>query len=285
MLPILFSIGSFHFYSLSIFLVLAWSTWSLLFWKGLREQGIDEEKIFDCMFWATLAALLASRMGYVFIHPQLFTGSWLKIVALWVVPGLSVYPGLAGGILTLLLLARRYGVRLGYVFDVLAFSLPGALAIGSVGVLFSGGMVGVPTRLPWALPVVGVAGLRHPVALYFGAVSLIILVIIALLELRAKKKDWPLGMLGVWYFLLFSISFFVIEFLVSDSVYLGKIRANQWMLLALCCQAIGAFYVRGGVRERARPIFRKGVAAFLIIPTSLYGRIRNRFTRRSQNKS
>ncbi len=270
---------------MSIFLVLAWSVGSLVFWKGLRQQGIEEERIFDCMFWATLVGLLVARIGYVLLHQQLFTGSWLKVAALWVVPGLSVYPGLAGGIITLLFLARRFKIRLGHVFDVLAFSLSGAIAIGSVGAAFSGSIAGYQTRLPWAMRVVGAEGLRHPVALYFAIVSLVLLIIIAGLEIQAKKKDWPLGLLGIWYFLLFSVSFFVIEFLVSDSVYWGKMRANQWMLLAICCQALGAFYVRGGVRESIRPVFRKSIVAVVRFPKLIYERIRNGFIKQSKNKS
>lgn len=246
---------------------------------------MEEERIFDCMFWATLAGLFCSRVGYVLLHQTQFAGSWLKIVALWVVPGLSIYSGLAGGIIILLVLARRFKIRIGHVLDVLAFSIPGAIAIGGVGVAFSGSIVGLQTRLPWAMPVVGAVGLRHPVALYFAFVSLVLLVIIAGLETVAKKRDWPLGLLGIWYFFLFSVFFFVIEFLVSDSVYWGKIRANQWMLLAICCQAIGAFYVRGGIRESIRPIFRKTTSVLFGFPKVLYERIRTGFIKQSKSKS
>lgn len=285
MLPILLSVGSIHLYSMSLFLILAWSVWSLVFWKALRQHGADEEHVFDLMFWATLISLIAARVGFVFLHQELFTGSPLKVVALWVQPGLAVYPGLTGGILTLLFFAKRHGMRLAHVVDALAFSLPGTFAIGSVGAALAGSIVGLPTRLPWAMRVVGYEELRHPVALYFAIASLGILGIIVLLEIRAKKHDWPLGLLGIWYFLLFSASFFAIEFLVSDSVYWGKIRANQWMLLAIGCQTIGAFYVRGGGRETIRPIVRKSIVSFIRFPRGFYDRIRTQFTRHATNKS
>lgn len=282
MLPVLFTIGSLHFYSMSLFLILAWSVWSLVFWKALRQYGTHEEHVFDFMFWATMTSLIAARVGFVLLHQELFSGSPLRMVALWVQPGLAVYPGLTAGVLTLLFLGKRYGVRLVHVCDALAFSLPGAFAIGSVGAALGGSFVGLPTHLPWAFRVAGYEGLRHPVAIYCAIASLVILGILALLEVRAKSADWPLGLLGIWYFLLFSGSFFVIEFFVADSVYWGKIRANQWMLLAICCQAIGALYVRGGGRETIRPIVRKSIAMFLRLPKGFYERIRKRLAGHSQ---
>lgn len=275
MMPILFSIGPLHLYSLSLFVVLAWSVWSLIFWKALRKEAIPDETIFDLMFWTTIGSFIGARIGFILMHQELFTGSILAMFALWVVPGLAFYPGIVVGVLTLVWLGRRRGIRTGLVLDALAISLPGTIAIGSIGSLFGGSLVGLAVKLPWAVPVVGFIGNRHPVGAYLAITMLLVLSIVSFGEMYAKKKDWPLGLLGVWFFLMFSVSGFLLEFVIEHALYWG-LSANQWMLLLIFCQTIGAFYVRGGGRNVIRPIIRKGVDTLLSFPKILYGRIRPR---------
>lgn len=254
MLPILFSIGPLHVYSLSFFLVLAWCVFSLVFWKALRREAVEEERIFDLMFWGTLVAFVTARIGFILLHPELFSDSVLKMFALWVVPGLAIYPGLVAGVLTMVMLGKRKGLRAAQIADALAFALPGSLAIGAIGALLGGSVVGMETKLPWAVGVVGYAGLRHPVGAYEAIALLLLLLVIGVFEIRAKKKDWPLGLLGIWFFLIYAAGSFLLEFLVEHRLYLG-LSANQWMLIIIFSQAIGAFYVRGGGREGVKKLY------------------------------
>ncbi|MBI3577234.1 prolipoprotein diacylglyceryl transferase [Candidatus Gottesmanbacteria bacterium] len=254
MLPILFSIGPLHLYSLSFFLVLAWCVFSLVFWKALRREAVEEERIFDLMFWGTLVSAIVARVGFIVLHPELFARSILKMFALWVVPGLAFYPGLVAGVLTMVVLAKRKGLRAALVADALAFALPGALSIGAIGALLGGSVVGVTTKLPWAVGVVGYPGLRHPIGGYEAILLLLVLLVIGVLEIRAKRRDWPLGLLGIWFFLIISGGNFLLEFLVEHQLYWG-LSANQWMLIIILGQAVGAFYVRGGGREGVKKIY------------------------------
>lgn len=273
MLPILITIGPLHLYSLSFFLALGWCVFSLVFWKALRREGVAEERIFDLMFWGTIVAFVAARMGFILIHPELFSDSVLKMFALWVVPGLSMYPGLVAGVMTMVIVGKRKQLRAAQVIDALAFALPGSLAIGAIGALLGGSVVGVGTKLPWAVGAVGFSGLRHPAGGYEAVVFLLLLLFIGLLEIRAKSNDWPLGLLGIWFFLIYSVSNFLLEFFVEHQLYWG-LSANQWMLIIIFSQAVGAFYVRGGGREVIRPAIRNSVGLVLSLPKRLYDRIR-----------
>ncbi len=273
MLPILITIGPLHLYSLSFFLALGWCVFSLVFWKALRREGVAEERIFDLMFWGTIVAFVAARMGFILIHPELFSDSVLKMFALWVVPGLSMYPGLVAGVMTMVIVGKRKQLRAAQVIDALAFALPGSLAIGAIGALLGGSVVGVGTKLPWAVGAVGFSGLRHPAGGYEAVVFLLLLLFIGLLEIRAKRNDWPLGLLGIWFFLIYSVSNFLLEFFVEHQLYWG-LSANQWMLIIIFSQAVGAFYVRGGGREVIRPAIRNSVGLVLSLPKRLYDRIR-----------
>lgn len=256
MYPILVSIGSFHLYNFGVFLVIAWITYSFLFWRTLRAEAVPEEKIFDLMFYATLSAFVFGRAWFVATHWSLFANNSLKIVAIWVQPGLSLYGGLVAAILTLLALSKRR-VRVGLVLDSLALSLPWALIVGAVGSLLDGSEVGIKAHVPWSIHYVGIEGARHPVQLYEIVALLSIGLVSYYYQKRAKKQSWPYGLVGVWFFLLFSVSLFIIEFFKESSVYLRMLSANQWILIAFFAEALGAFYVRGGGREKLRPFLHR----------------------------
>ena len=262
MYPLLIHIGSFHVYSFSIFLVLAWLVFSFLFWRALRGQGIDEENIFNLTFYGTLAACIFARVVFVLLNGNLFRESPLKIFAIWVQPGMSVYGALIGGLLVLVSLCRKYKVRVGHLLDAFASAFGGAFLVGTVGALLDGTYVGTQTNLPWTIRFVGHLGKRHPVEIYEIIAMIGILVFLAFLSRKSKEKKWPYGFLGLWFFATYSVSMFVLEFFKDTRVYFTQLRANQWILVALFAETIGAFYVRGGGREKIRPYINKLYAKF-----------------------
>ncbi len=257
MYPILFSIAGLHIYSFSVFLIFAWCVWSFLFWRHVRDEGVDEDKIFTVMFWATLTAFAAGRMGFVAVHWNLFADNLLKIAALWVQPGLSLYAALLAGLAFFAVSAKKMGIRLGYVIDGLGVSLAWALLVGSIGSLLDGSEVGKMTTVSWGIRYIGHVGSRHPVQLY--TVTLLFLIGIAVVRMakRARTDRWPYGMIGVWFFLLFAPASFGVEFFKENTLYLQRLSANQWILLGLFAEAFGAFYVRGGGREKFIPWFTR----------------------------
>lgn len=270
MYPVLFSIGSFHLYAFSIVLVLAWCVFSFVFWRGLRNEGVEDDRIFDLTFYATIVAFIVARAAYVGLHWETFSDSWLRMVAIWVSPGLSWYGALFGGLTTLVYLSRQYKVRLGHVLDAFAPAYSLAAFVGVLGAFLDGTYVGTLAGIPWAIRYVGHVGLRHPVQLYEAIVLLLIFIALRFLGKKAKRVKWPYGLVGLWFFFIYTSSMFVLEFFKDTGVYLGHIRANQWVLVALWGETMGAFYVRGGGRERLRPFVH-----------SLIGGIRGKFSKRS----
>lgn len=262
MFPILFSIGGVHIFSFSVFIILAWCVFSFLFWRKLRAEGIQEQQIFDLMFYSTLTSLVAARVGFVVTHGSLFTDNMLKTIALWVQPGLSFYSGFIALLLSLLYLARTYKVRVGLLLDVVSVSLPASLVIGKIGSFLDGSEVGILAHIPWAVQYVGHAGGRHPIQLYEILALVVLGIVLLVTDRRAGKEKWPYGVIGVWFFLLFAPVSFVLEFFKSHTLYWSGISANQWVLVALFAEALGAFYVRGGGREKLRPLITNIYAKF-----------------------
>lgn len=277
-MPVFFHIGSIHIYSFSVLLVLSWCVFSFLFWRMLRSNGVDEDKIFDLTFYATLVSFICSRVGFVLLNWQLFSTTWLKIFALWVQPGLSLYGAFIGGLLTLVFLSRREKVRLGHVLDAFASSFPAALIIGLVGSFLGGVTVGRGANVPWATRVVGHIGRRHPVDLYEVIMLIGMILVLSYIEKRSAKEKWPYGVVGVWFFILYSLFMFVLEFFKESRVYWISLSANQWVLIALFAEALGAFYVRGGGRELVRPILVKLKTSPGSILGGIYAKLSKRHT-------
>ncbi len=262
MYPILFTIGGVHIASFSIFLILGWCVFSFVFWKSLRDDGVLEERIFDLTFYASTVGLVAARAWYVLTHWGNFSGSLIKIPALWVAPGMSLMAGVIAGLLVMLSIAKRMKIRLGTVLDGVGVALPGALIVGGVGSLLDGGSIGrVAAGLPWAIRSVGLGEPRHPYPLYMIALLVIILLIVGLLSERARIWKWPLGLPGLMFFFLWSIAIIALEFTLESDVYWYGISARGWEALVLFLSCIGVWYGAAGgkfiVRERLERI--KGV--------------------------
>lgn len=257
MLPILFSIGSFHFYSLSLFLILAWLIFSFVFWRILRDEALPEEKIFDLTFYATLASLVGGRMLFIILNPDIFGVSFIKMLAIWVAPGISFWGALVSGVAALVFISRKKGIRVGYILDALAVALPVAFVPGAIGAILDGAEVGLPTKLPWAVRYVGYVDLRHPLGLYEVILFIVMALTMIFLRQRSKKRDWPYGLVGIWFFIILTICLFGLEFFKVSGLYLKGLSANQWIAIAVFAETIGAFYVRGGGRELVRPILRR----------------------------
>lgn len=256
MQPILISIAGVTIFNFSIFVIAAWLVFSFLFWRALRIHGTDEDRIFDLTFYATVAAFVVSRLSFVVTHWELFSETWLKIFALWVQPGLSLYGALLGGVGTLIVMSRQSKVRLGMVLDALAVAIPIPLVIGLIGAFLDGAVAGRIADLPWAMRTVGFVGRRHPVALYDAVALVGIIAVLAVFSRRFAREKRPYGLLGVWFFLIYSASMFILEMFKESHVY-WLLTANQWVMVALFAESVGALYVRGGGREWVRPLFHK----------------------------
>ena len=115
------------------------------------QRGFPDAAVTDAVWWVAIAALVGGRALYV-VQNELPTlaADPAHVFMVWA-GGLSFYGGLIGGLLALVVFARRRGLPLLAALDVAA---PGAAigqAIGHVGCLMGGDSYGIPTNLPWAV--------------------------------------------------------------------------------------------------------------------------------------
>ncbi len=127
---------------------------AIAIWLAQREgrrRGIDSQVVADAVIWVGGAALVGGRALYVI---QNDLGSLAEhpthILMVWT-GGLSFYGGLIGGLLALVVFARRRGISARAAFDIAAPAVAIGQAIGHVGCLIGGDSYGAATDLPWAV--------------------------------------------------------------------------------------------------------------------------------------
>lgn len=278
MFPTLFTIGSTHVSSFSIFLILAWCVFSFVFWKSLRDDAVLEEHIFDLTFYGTITAFIASRVWFVTLHWANFSTAFIKILALWVAPGLSLLAGVAAALGVMMIAARHLKIRLGTVLDGLGVALPGALIVGTVGSLLDGGSIGKVANVAWAVRYVGLGEPRHPIQLYMIAALVGILIVVGIVSEHAPKKKWPLGSAGLTFFFLWPIAVFALEFFRESDVYWYGISADGWSALILFFGTLGVWLAYAGGKYVVIERLRGARAGIIRLAQKLYAKFPKRRT-------
>ena len=133
--PILFSVGplAVRWYGLFIALgVLFGSMWAL---RAARRREMDPDALLDMAPWLVIAGIAGARLVYVITSPSAFFGPGgepLAAFAVWQ-GGISIHGGILGILIAVWILARRKGMSMWSVMDVLT-------PIGALGII--GGRLG-----------------------------------------------------------------------------------------------------------------------------------------------
>jgi prolipoprotein diacylglyceryltransferase len=179
-----------------------------------------------------LGAVVGARLWYGLFNLDLYGRNPGLFLALRVSD--FAWPGaLLGGLLAGSVWCRRKGFDVLKLADSAALTLPLVQTIASVGLLLSGEAFGVPTSLPWGVPLFG--AVRHPTQIYFALAALSSLLVVW----RLSRRTLPEGALAVVYLGLQGLMLLLIEALRADSLLLpGGIRAAQVFGLALLLYAL-----------------------------------------------
>ncbi|MGH9122518.1 MAG: prolipoprotein diacylglyceryl transferase, partial [Acidimicrobiales bacterium] len=159
--------------------------------------------------------------------------------------------GIAGGVITGAIGARRANLRLGALLDCAAPAFALAQAIGRWGTYFNQELYGRPSSLPWAVKIDHPNGYAagttfQPTFLYESIWDLIV---VGLLIWTEKKLHVRRGYLIAWYTAYYTFGRFFIEYLRIDPAhkYLG-LRLNDWTSVLIFAAAAVVIVVRGKAR-------------------------------------
>ena len=230
----LVQIGPFRLSSGGLVLLISLLLGSMLLSRVARARGGAQlaRQADNCFYPVLIGATIGARLWYGLFNLDLYGRNPGLFVALRV--GDFAWPGaLLGGLLAGYLWCRWNQFDELKLADSAALVLPTTQALASVGLLLSGEAFGVPTDLPWGVPLFGTT--RHPTQIYLALAALISLGLL----LWLARRPLPIGGLMAAYLGLQGLTLLLIEALRADSLLLpGGVRAAQVFGLLLLLYAL-----------------------------------------------
>jgi phosphatidylglycerol:prolipoprotein diacylglycerol transferase len=244
--PILFKIGPVTIYTYGCMLAVAFLAAIYVAGREAKRLGIPPGRFFDLCFYIILAALVGSRLLYVFLELPTFVAHPLKIFALWQ-GGLVFHGGVILALLVAFYYIRRHGLPWRPTLDALAVGTPLGQFFGRLGCFMAGCCYGRPAEVPWAVVFDNPHTLCpyrvpvHPAQLYEAFLALGVFGFLYWFRTR-KRFD---GQVLLIYFCLAGLVRFVVEFFRSPLDYRGHVFFG-WMPLTQL-MALGLFLVCGAL--------------------------------------
>ena len=250
MYPELFHIGRFPVNTYGVLLALAFLAALFVAARVGARDGLPRERVFDLGLWMLLGGLVGSKLLLMLAEPeyasnpsQLLSLDFLRSGGVW-------YGGFLGGLLTGVLLIRRYGLSFWKVTDAFAPGVALGQSIGREGCFAAGCCWGRPTGVPWGVEfgelahrVTGVpVGVHlHPTQLYESFLAFFIFLFLYRLHRRKRFDGQVIGA----YAVLYGLTRFTIEFFRDDPR--GDILGLTTLTHLSTSQLISLFVVAGGV--------------------------------------
>lgn len=202
--------------------------------REARKQGYHPDLVFDLALYLVTAGVVGSRLAYVAVEWERFAADPWAILKVWE-GGLSFYGALALCLPLVVLVARRRGLSLTRLGDLLALGLAAGYPFGRIGCFLNGCCYGLPTAGWWgvAFPFDGIV--RHPTQLYSVGFGVLIFLI---LWTARRRKPFD-GYLMMMYLVLYSAYRFVIDFWrVSPPSLVQGLTLGQAVSLAVIAVSV-----------------------------------------------
>ena len=252
--PIALDLGiiQIHWYSLTM--LMAMIVGGLLFYKTMKKEKIEEEKISDLIFYTLIWSIVGARLYYVLFNISYYLKNTLEIIEIWN-GGLAIHGGIIGGCLYIIYFCKKNNYNFLKIFDVSAPSLIIGQAIGRWGNFFNqeahGPITTVTNLKNLLIPNFVIKGMKinnnyyHPTFYYefiWNVIGFIILILIR------KKKKLRIGQLTGIYMCWYSIARIIIESLRTDSLMLGSIKIAQ--VISIIMILIGLYLIVKKTKSR-----------------------------------
>ena len=229
--PIAISFGPFaiRWYALAYIggLLMAWRYCRRLITRPPREVGA--EAFDDFLLWATLGIVFGGRLGYVlFYKPGFYFANPQEILMIWR-GGMSFHGGLLGVAVAEVAFARRRGIPLLSLTDIVACATPIGLFLGRIANFVNGELFGRPSEVPWAMAFPRGGPLaRHPSQLYEAALEglVLFLALYFLVRLGALERK---GALTGAFLIGYALARILAELFREPDAYLGFLAGGVTM--------------------------------------------------------
>ena len=251
--PVLVTIGSLKIHWDGIMIAIGLYAGIQVALRDSPRRGISQDQLMNVALLAAILGIAGGRLYYVVQNnPGFFLQHPLQIIAVWQ-GGMAFFGAIFGGALAMAISAWRWKIPFWSLCDVGALGLTIGQAVGRIGNIINGDIVGYRTN-GWGFEYTNpntFGPLNTPVqpaSLY----ELLISLALFLLLWSLRKRIHPEGLLAMLYLILYSVSQFFVFFFRDNAVVFGGLKQAQvtaLVLIALTLPII-AYLLR---RERLQP--------------------------------
>jgi len=259
--PVLVTIGGLKIHWYGIMIALGLYAGIQVALRDAPRRGINTDQLMNVALLAAVLGILGGRLYYVVQNnPSFYLHHPAQILAVWQ-GGMAFFGAIFGGGLALVISAWRWRMPLWSLLDIGALGLTIGQAVGRVGNIINGDIVGYRTN-GWGFEYTNpntFGPLNTPVqpaSLYELLISLALFLVLW----NLRRRIHPEGMLAMIYLVLYSISQFFIFFVRDNVVILGGLKQAQvtsLVVIALMLPVI-AYLLR---KERLNPPHDEQTAA------------------------
>jgi phosphatidylglycerol:prolipoprotein diacylglycerol transferase len=226
--PVLVTIGGLKIHWYGIMIALGLYAGIQVALRDASRRGLNRDQLMNVALLAAVLGIAGGRLYYVVQNnPSFYLHHPAQIIAVWQ-GGMAFFGALFGGAVAVAISAWRWKIPFWSLLDVGALGMTIGQAIGRIGNIINGDIVGYRTNgwgfeytnpNTFATPNVPV----QPASLY----ELLISLALFLLLWNLRTRIHPEGMLAMIYLVLYSLSQFFIFFVRDNVVILGGLKQAQ----------------------------------------------------------
>ena len=239
--PVIFQIGplAVHWYGLAYVagILIGWFYARRLamnnaLWRN-ETPAVTLQQLDDFLLWAASGIVLGGRIGYILFYDL---GSVLanpiRAIEIWN-GGMSFHGGFLGTTLAMIIFARRNGIVLWSLFDIVAAVVPIGLFFGRIANFINGELWGRLSSMPWAIVFpTGGPFARHPSQLYEAALEgLVLLGLLSWFIYRRQALKSP-GLVTGIFVLGYALSRIFVEFFREPDAQIGYL-VGGWLTMGM----------------------------------------------------
>ena len=247
--PVALEIGSFAIKWYSLLICISVILGILLLLREGKRFGISKDFLFNLCFWTLIVAFIGARLYYVAFNWSYYSVNLGEIIKTWN-GGMAIHGGIFAGFIVVVLYCKKYSVKFSKVTDMMTVSLLLGQALGRWGNFFNGEAHGAATSLArlqelhipqFVIDGMSIGGvLYHPTFFYESLWCILGLLILLIIR---RLKYLKVGQLTTIYFMWYSVGRFFIEYMRTDSLMFGALKAAQVVSIALFVISLLAFMI------------------------------------------
>jgi phosphatidylglycerol:prolipoprotein diacylglycerol transferase len=239
--PVLFSIGHFglRWYGVIVAASIGLGAWIAA--REARRRGVRSQDFQDALTWVILGGLIGARLFHVLDHwPHEYALNPIRTLYFWE-GGLAIWGAVVGGMLALVIFARRRDLSLGRLADIAAPGLALAMGVGRLACIITGDAMGPPTSGPFGFAYTSPRAMVPQLGVYYTPMpvyELLVNVGIFALLWQLRRRRWPDGALFLVFLGLYSLERFLLAFTSSYQIVAFGLTQSQIVALAALAASI-----------------------------------------------